>query len=317
MNSADRESFLNDVRAGLIAGVPIDLGCNSVGATENLLTLPQLDQIQQQLIQSEPVDSLNASAGAAHNGFDSGSVLPRRLAVAAKVFQATRDMPLVLRGLSVGTHSARKAVRSLRWTISYLVIVLFVAWLGMIFFAIHIVPLIQSMRADMLLSSHPELAESTGSLQWINYLAYGFGILLFVTLIAFCLGGVRWFVMLIGGRTFVRTRVDAMANEISACLVESNFDPGQSAKLGRELAGANPKPSEEVESSGRTSPGSAIYRFVPPLNLLSGEHRLDQIKASIPFVLIFFVGGCIALVYGAAVFAPIIELLRDLAISGV
>ena len=318
MNSADRESFLNDLRAALLAGVPIDAGTDSVGSTENLLTLSQLDQIEQQLVQSAPVDSQSSLAGSSESAqVGSKSGLPKRLAVAADVFEATRDMPLVLRGLSVGIESTRKAVRSLQWTISYLVIVLLVAWLGMIFFAFHVVPTIQSMRADMVLSSHPELAEATGSLQWINYLALGFGILLFVTLVAFCLGGVRWFVMLIGGKAFVRARVEAMSNEISGRLLQSNIESDRSDKLGRELTGAKSKPSAEAESHDRTSSESADTQFFPSLNLLNGDHRLEQIRVSLPFVLIFFVGGCIALVYGAAVFAPIIQLLRDLAISGV
>ena len=54
-------------------------------------------------------------------------MLPERLAVAAQVFAATNDMPLVLRGLSAGNLAARKAVRSLRWTVAYLIIVLLVA----------------------------------------------------------------------------------------------------------------------------------------------------------------------------------------------
>lgn len=312
MNSADRECFFNDLRAALMAGVPIDVGLKSGGTTDKLLTLGQLEKIKLESSAGTPIDSPRSAFE-----FQDRSFFPTRLAVAAQVFDATHDMPLVLRGLSVGIEAARTAVRSLRWTIAYLVIVLFVAWLGTIFFAVYLVPEMESMRADLLFSKRPELAESNEYLPWIGQLVLVLGVILAAFMIALWIGGVRRFVMLIGGRYFVRSRVDTLANEVFSRLVEAGVDVSRSKELCLQLTGAESETLNEADLSPEWQDVSTSIRRTSSFRLLSGERKLAQIKATIPSLLVFLIGGCIALVYGAAVFAPIIQLLHDLAISGV
>lgn len=301
MSSADRQDFLNDLRAAVIAGVPIDVGVTgSLGSSENLLTIKSLDEIDEQ----GGVPERNR-------------VLPARLAAALDVFLATDDMPLVLRSLSAANQASRKAIVCLRWTIAYLAIVLLVAWLGMIFFTIVLVPEIQSMRADMLFSRRPEVADSHTFLPWIGYLTWIFGALLFLALIAFCVGGIRRFVMLAGGRYFVQSRVEAMAIEVSSRLVGSGFEPDRAVALASQVVGRETKTvgaTPTVSSSRFDSTGGPK---ATSFHLRKGDRHLDRIKATIPTLLVFAVGGCIALIYCAAVFAPVLDLLRDLMISGV
>lgn len=308
MNSADREHFLQDLRAAVMAGVPIDIGLDSGAATDDLLTLESLKVI------GEKAQSVNV--GDSRNS-ETDRMFPPRLAVAAEVFQATGDMPLVLSGLSASTQAARLAVRSLRWTIAYLVIVLLVAWLGMLFFAIVLVPEMESMRADFLFSRRPEVASSNTSLPWIGYLAYLFGAILFCILVVLCTVGMRKFVMLVGGRYFVRSRVDAVASKISSQLVHAGIDSNRANGLAYRLAGSESMPSDNVtvDSANSNQPDGA-WRTTS-FYLRDGDRYLNRMRASVPSILVFLVGGCIALIYGTAVFAPIVELIRDLMISGV
>lgn len=300
MSSGDWQHFLNDLRAAVIAGVPIGVGQSmngSMGSVENLLTTKSLDAIEE------------------HGTFAGGNLkLPERLTAAHQVFSATNDMPLVLRALSAANHASRRAIRYLRWTIAYLVIVLLVAWLGMIFFAIVLVPEIESMRADFLFSRRPDVATSHTFLPWIGYLTWIFGALSLIALIALCVGGTRKFVMLAGGRYFVRSRVEASAAEVCSRLIESGIDPSQADELAFQLVGYEAKSIGSTPTAFRSPFDSSSAASV---HLRSGDRHLERIRATVPTVLVFLVGGCISLIYGVAVFAPILDLLRDLMISGV
>jgi type II secretory pathway component PulF len=300
MTSADQEHFLNDLRAAVIAGVPIDVGTDSFYWSEKLLTLRQLEK---QFPSASSDRTLN------------DSTLPDRLKTAVRVFEVTRDMPLVLQGLSEAPLAARKAVHLLRWTIVYLVIVLLVAWLGMIFFSVYLVPEIETMRADILLSRRPDLSEPGQYLPWIGKLIYVFGAVLTLALISMAIGGVRRFVMLVGGRHYVRCRVESLADVVTARLLNEGLDADESQQLAIKLTGAARKrPEQNTVVSSEAFAG----RFALPLGVIqSGERRLEQIRATVPNILLVIIGGFIALAYGAAVFTPIIELLRDLAMSGV
>ena len=297
MNSAGRQHFLNDLRAAVMAGVPIDDGPTFVPATENLLTVSALDDIEARI--------------------PAGTELPDRLGVAEEVFVATNDMPLVLRGLSAANVASRKAIRSLRWTIAYLMIVLVVAWLGMMFFAIVVMPELQAMRTDMQFSRHPELATSPSYVPWMGYLAYILGILALIALIALCAGGIRKIVMLVGGRYFVRSRIEAIASEVSARLVGSGVDSDRANELAYRLAGRELRLSERSGADFKSHSKAIGSQRANLFHLRDGDRHLERIRASIPTLLIFLIGGGIALVYGTAVFAPIFELIRDLATSGV
>jgi len=308
MNSADREHFLSDLRAAVMAGVPIDAGLSSGSSKEGLLTLKSLDQIAEKASLGGTVNSKDV---------DAELLFPPRLAVAAEVFLATRDMPLVLSGLSASTQAAREAVRSLRWTVTYLVIVLLVAWLGMLFFAIVLVPEIQAMRSDLVLSRRPEVAASHTSLPWIGYLAYLFGAILFCTLLALCVFGTRKFVMLVGGRHFVRCRVAAVANAISSELVGSGIDPAQAIALADRLSGATTKRTTDTASTLSDPNETGDAWSATSFHLRNSDRYLERMRASVPSIMVFLVGGCIALIYSTAVFGPIVELIRDLVFSGV
>ena len=308
MNSTGGQHFLDDLRAAVIAGVPIDGGLGFDASSENLLTLDSLNEIEEQTNANEWAESSREGANPA---------LPDRLAVAWKVFATTSDMPLVLRGLSAANLASRKAIRSLRWTITYLMIVLLVAWLGMMFFAIVLVPELESMRADMQFSRRPDVAQSHTFLPWIGYLAYIFGALSLIALIALGTGGIRRFVMLAGGRHFVRSRIEGVASEVSARLVGAGVEPDRATELAYRLAGGE---TNRPETLGSISEPRSQFTFSKNANLFhlrNGDRHFEWIKASVPNALVFLLGGCIALVYGAAVFAPILELLRNLMISGV
>ena len=308
MNLTGRQNFLDDLQAAVIAGVPIDVGPRFNPLSEKLLTLESLGQMQEREKVIAPASSDQAEAD---------PVLPERLAVAAQVFAATNDMPLVLRGLSAGNLAARKAVRSLRWTIAYLIIVLLVAWACMMFFAFYVVPEIQSMRADMLLSRRPDVATVKTSLPWIGYLTYLFGALMLLALVMLCVGGIRRFVMLVGGRYFVRSRIEAIATEIAGRLVGAGVDSHQASELAFRVAGGE---SKRLESSGVNSESSFQLDHTPEtrsFHLRNGDRHLEQVRVSVPVALLFLVGGCITLVYCGAVFAPVVELLSDLVTTGV
>ncbi|MDA8563940.1 hypothetical protein N9L06_05755 [Mariniblastus sp.] len=310
MSSADRHYFLDDLRAAVIAGVPIDVGSSVDGSTfssENLLTIKALDEIE------DTVSAAGSNSG--HRRYE--GALPDRLDIAQQVFSTTNDMPLVLRGLSTANLASRKAIRFLRWTITYLMIVLLVAWLGMMFFAIVLVPEIQAMRADLLFSRRPEVASSNGLLVWIGYLAWIFGALLIAALIALSVGGIRKFVMLVGGRYFVGSRVQAIAMEAATRLVESGIDPTRANELACRLVGCDAKAAGAAQVVSLPRQNSNNVRQATSLHLRNGDRYLERIRATVPTFLVFLVGGCIGLVYCAAVFAPILALLRDLMISGV
>ena len=308
MNLTGRQNFLNDLQAAVIAGVPIDVGPLFSPSSEKLLTLQSLGQMQER-------EKVVAPASSVHPEAD--QVLPERLAVAAQVFAATNDMPLVLRGLSAGNLAARKAVRSLRWTIAYLFIVLLVAWAGMMFFAICVVPEIEAMRADMLFSRRPDMATVKTSLPWIGYLTYIFGALILLALVVLCIGGIRKFVMLVGGRYFVRSRIEAIATEITARLIGAGVDSNQASELAFRVAGGETKRPESFGVNSELSFQLDHTRKTKAFHLRNGDRHLEQIRASVPVALLFLVGGCITLVYCGAVFAPVVELLSDLVTTGV
>ncbi len=303
MSSANWHHFLNDLRAAVIAGVPIGVGQSgngSFGSTEDLLTTKSLNAIEERVAVAE-----------------NDRTLPERLLAAHQVFSVTNDMPLVLRALSAANQASRKAIRYLRWTIAYLIIVLLVAWLGMIFFTIVLVPEIESMRADLLFSRRPDVATSHTFLPWIGYLTWVFGALSLIALIAICVGGTRRIVMLAGGRYFVRSRAEASAAEVCSRLIESGIEPMQANQMAFQLVGYEAKSIGATPTVSRSRFDSIDSSSAASFYLRSGDRHLERIKATVPTLLVFLVGGSIALIYGAAVFAPILDLLRDLMIAGV
>lgn len=314
MQTATFEHFCDDLRAAKLAGVPLEVGTHASATAAVPVSEKRLAAAFKTL---QPYwTSLHAHGEHPQPSESSAELksVPIRLRAAAEVFAATDSMVPVLRGLSTRVVASRAVVRSLHWPVVYLIVLLAVALLGVIFFMTQLAPEINSVRADLELSEPLSPIELRDRLSWINAMPIVFGTGLALALTAILLGGVSRFAMILGGREVVRSRIMAAALQIYRDLRVSGFDPQDAIRISCELTAANAKTVQELSSFTDANSRLTEIDLASEQLIVAGDRRLARIKSTIPACMVLVVGGGAALLYGVSVFAPIVQLLQDLAL---
>lgn len=313
------EIFHNDLLAALKARVPLEMGDSQI----TRLTQQRLNQFRESLHgkfgDSPDLKSIDQAAG------DSGE-LPGRYLAALRTFAWTDSMSAVLDGLTNRIISTRTVKRLLLHVFLYLLVVMAAALLGLLFFGLNVVPLIEFIREDLFL---PATADRAGFefIAWLPVVIVAIAVLLVLTLVWSIFGGATRIAMWLGGRKYVRCWSSATALRTSQLLVESGMNIEDSIQVSCELAGVDAVGVEEIQSaigqeqpqgdkSGQAGADQNDLRSMANYMLVLAQQRLERIRFIVPVLLVTLVGGLVSLVYCTAVFSTIIDLYWDLRLSG-
>lgn len=308
--------FHEGLRAAVIAGAPLELGKSkafpfSVGRA-NLNKLAHLEEAIQRLL---------VTSGSLSRLLDSPSSLPARYRAALSVYDRTRDMALVLEGLTVRANSRRHLARLLRASFFYLLLVIAVASVGLAFFSRYIVPSIEQMREDLMLypaASAPLRANGT---QWLTVIVAVMELVLCVLLVLLFFGGASKLASWLGGRYYQVHRLSAVAVQTIGALVVRSTPLPEATSLGFELVGSDRETEQKVNLALQDCPQSKsaathLQTIGDHFSTVSAS-RLCVLRVVLPITLVVVVGGAVTMIYCLAIFVPLVSLLYDLSQPGI
>ncbi len=243
---------------------------------------------------------------------------PRQYQAAHEIFSLTQAMDIVLEGLTSKKHIRRELLRTVRRTLIYLVVVLFVASTLLVFFNEVIVTEILRMRVDMTLVPKVE-NQQADTTRWISGLSAVLSAACLVLLTILVVGRSHWVARMFGGKQYEANLETAISLKIIDRLVAANQPILQSTSLASDLVDASPPVRARLDLLARGNTGSANDATWPGIRSFADDFQsiaLDQLAAAqtlIPMLLVPIVGGSAVLAYSVAVFWPVITLMKDLA----
>ena len=197
MNEADSTRFHEDLRAAVVAGVPLEIGDRET----KLLTLAKIEQLENQIRPKLSTDAVTDER-TRQQFFDSLNEVPLRYRAALQVFDRLGSMPPVLDGLTTQILAERRVAGTLRWSFSYLLLLLLLASLGLSLFLVRIVPAFESMRADLFLPAAINAPPRLDLIQWLPGVIVVFSVCFGLLLIWLVTGGVTKVAMWFRGTAF-------------------------------------------------------------------------------------------------------------------
>lgn len=303
MTKPDFRRFHDELQAAWTMRVPLEIGTVKSVQSKKLLTQDHLTRLEK----------LTATDNLAGNPILSNKVheFPPRLRAAAQVFEDTQSMPAVLDGLTVRRDANETIVRAARRTIFYLGLLFLVGILGVYLLRNTLIPSLQIFRADLKLS-YNNAPLHADAIQWLvpltNVLFVAFT-LFFLVLVT---GGGQKIAMLLGGRRYVHSRVSNTILNLVQLLSESGVPVSKSFETCCDLTGANQVVRSKLawvqESDGRghhLTAQAEYYEF-------AGSAQLNNLKLSLPSLLVTTIGGLSALLFCLVVFWPVISMFQDM-----
>lgn len=310
MDSAEFTRFYNDLKAAVVAGVPLEIGDGSQLASSPRLTVTELERWERTL------QSLISNDSCLRKALDTQPDLPRRYRAALLVFDQTGSMVPVLDGLTTRRLARNKVTRILRGTFVYLLLVLLVAFLGLRLFDVAIVPAVEDMRVDLLLPAAISAPTRFDPLPWLPAIVGVLGVGIVLALIWLLFGGASKAALWLGGHQFVRCQVSATAVQTLPMLIASGMDMDESVSVSCDLVGADERTRREIQAAAQYPEGSQHWGALADYFSILASRRLAYMKVATPIALVTSVGGGIAALYGIIIFWPIISMLKDLATAG-
>ena len=309
MNPTAFQRFQNDLRAAVTAGVPIEIGSKDSVAGNDRLTIAKLDAWELAVGPRIANGSLSEAMG-------SVAELPIRYRAALRVFDETDSMLAVLDGLTVRRCAREQVKRALRLTFIYLLLLLLVAFAGLLLFTTSVAPMVDAMRADMLLPAAINAPDRFDPMPWIPWLVKILGGSLVVALILMLAGGGTKLAMWLGGNHYVRCRVSAMTLRVVQMLVSEGVAIEDAVSVGHDLNGADASVRHEIQAVLKNPNAAQDLNTIANFWTMAGNDRLAYLKLTTPVAMVSTIGGGIALLYCVAVFWPIVSVLKDLATAG-
>ena len=309
MDQIDLEQFHDDLKAAVIADIPLVVG------QDHRLSVTELEKLQRQL--EAVIQDPQRSVDKANREWWHVETLPAWYQAALSVFARTGSMLPVLEGLSVRPLAIRDIIRALRWTFIYLLIVATTALLGMCMFEVWVVPAIEYFREDLFLPAAIEAMPRFDVLPWLPWIIGVLALGVVSGVLAMLVGSIANLTTWLGGRRYVCCAISMTVLRISQSLVEADVAVDDAVSIGCELTGADSTVRREVQSmiQGCDQP-YAIGQMADCLRLTANS-RLARMKIVTPVLLTAILGGGLAVIYCLIVFWPIVSLLKDLPRAGV
>lgn len=310
MNPTSFQRFQNDLKATLLAGVPVEIGSKDSVSSNNRLTIAELSHLESLIL---PGITSNESLT---ETLDSQPEIPARYRAALIVFDRTASMLAVLDGLTIRRFAQGQAKRVLRWTLIYLLILLAVAFVGMRLYTTQVLPALALMRADMLLPAAINAPDRFDLMPWLPIIVQVLGWSLLVMLVLMLAGGASKIAMWLGGNHFVRCRLSTMALRVTQMLVEAGTPIDEAVTLSCDLTGADARVRRNIRTAVEASHRAQNLDALADYLTIVGNDRLAHMKMTTPIALVSVIGGGIALLYCVTIFWPIISMLKDLSTAG-
>ena len=314
MSPGDFQRFHADLVAAIEAGVPIrfeNSSSSTGGSTRQLLA--DLNRWQT-AVQSQLGDL--ASVGFIESDWRTDGNISHRYLAALRTFAATDSLIPVLDGLTVQSLAHRQLYRALRWPAFYLGLVIFMALAGLIFFSQKIVPGYQVLQADLLLPAAIQSTERFDFLAWLPMLIYFLIVVLALFIIAMLFGGFHQFIMAWGGRRFVQSRVTATTVHVIPLLLTAGVSLPRAVAIACDLTGADPRTRQKMDSITCTGATAGFWNGLFGYWLSASNHQLNHLVTSVPITMITTFGGTVGLLYGLAIYGPLVQLIKDLTTAG-
>lgn len=309
MDQADIEQFHNNLKAALIAKIPLAAG------RDNRLSLTELENLQHRL------KVITGDSGRRTDKLSTGIIrdetFPKWYRAAWTVFAQTGSMLPVLEVLSVRPLAIRDVSRALRWTIIYLLIVLTTALVGLLIIYIRVTPAIESFREDLQLPSAIEVTQHFDVQPWLPWIILVLTIGLILSLFWMLVGGIANLTSWLGGRRYVGWMISTTVLRVSQSLVRAGMAVKDAVSIGCDLTGAESKVQEEIQSMIQGADEIKAIGQMADYCKLTANKQLSQLRIATPVVLITIFGGGLALMFCLIVFWPILSLLKDLPTAGV
>lgn len=308
MNSVCVEQFHNDLKAALIAKVPLVAGNNRPLQMEQVDRLSQ--ELQTILVPEQPLTSEVALK------IQNQSTLPEWYRAAWVVFIQTGSMVPVLEGLSSRKIAAGSLERALRWTFIHLSIIAIAAILGLAFFYVRSGAAIESLQEDVRLTSGQPETGGFGIVAWIVPVlgVLSLGTAVFISL--FSMRGIPRLLQWIGGRVYLDNTTSGTAFRISQTLLRSGMGISDAVPLGLSLTCANEAVRKQVQSLIHDDDEGDVVAQMASYFEHAAHRRLARLQIATPLFLISVFGGGLVALYCLLVFGPIISLLNDLVAGG-
>lgn len=311
MIQADAKRFHDDLRAALVARVPLDIGEQKT----ELLTLDQIDRLENLVLPRLLTDD-STDEYVRQSAFEKLPDVNRRYQAALQTFDCLGTMSPILDGLTTRVLAQRRVARTLRWTIVYLLILLLIAVGGLSLFLVRIVPAFDQMRADLLLPAAINAPPRLDLIQWIPGIVVALGVCFVLLLSWFLLGGASKVAMWLGGRHFVRCQISKTSLGVISELLQSGQTEQEAVSIGCDLTGADADSREDIQSIVQPQTTAMQLNTFQSYLTISANQRLASMKIATPVALITTFGGAIGLLYCVSIFWPIIAIVKDMATAG-
>ena len=313
MSKAGLTRFHGDLEAAVIAGVPLGLGKSSSsmlpGGKADMRKLAVLkDAVAGWVQQGQPLREVAMR----------DRELPTQYGAALRIFAETGAMDQVLDGLMARGIIRRQLTALLRRTLAYLCLLMGLASVLLVFFSVAVLPSIAEMRHDMQLVPALAAAARTDGTHGLLAIILVFGIAAAIGLVTLLSGGAPRISWWFGGRRMQTHWLSVSAVQIVQLLTAKGLSLGEATALACQLVGDRGPVNQQIGAAVRDRGASADP--LKQLSVLASEYRsiaaiqLATLRVVLPIALLCLAGGTVVMIYGVAVFLPIILLLKDLAV---
>ncbi len=291
--ATDAENFLNDIKAAVTIGQPLESESAGSVVVNNRLTVQQIDKM---LVNPDQWNDWSP-----------------RLKSAFAFAQQTGAMGTVFDGLSVRLETQRWRDKVLRRTGWYLLLLVVTMVAGLVLFFYWSNPLFESLRSDLQFMSVSQHVPQTDPAAWmLPVIAFGV-VLAPLAAVWILLGGPQRTVWLFGGRSIAQWRQTSVALRAIEQTHESGMPMDESIKLSCDLVAAS--------DSTRTKIGSALSGASDSLGIVAwadamasaARDRMTKIELWLPLATTTIIGSALATIYCLLIYRPIISMLRELA----
>lgn len=290
MLQTDIDQFYDELEAAIIARVPITLGNGPFSSRASVA--------QVHLLRLLPEGS-------------------GRVHAAKQVFSKTGSMAGVLDGLSVNQRVRQQLVRLVQTPLLYLLSIVLFASVGLLFFADAVAPGFEEMREDFrlpLVIDAPERHINTGLMKTTSA---GLAIAAMLGVVFLLGGGARIIAMRMGGFVYYRCQICSSVLRIAQSLVVSGMHSKDALILACDLVGADRESRDYVlNSADQRSEQSGHFEGMYEHYQNVARSRLAVLRVAFPTIIVTLIGGAVVLLYCLALFGPVIDLIRDLALPG-
>lgn len=313
------KAFHDDLRAAVLAEVPIGLAKQKQvpdrAPVIKQLTLDQVNRFEQDAMkslvhqsQTPPSGSTELTGGTEHANLQHQAGL--------RTYEQTDSMLPVLESLSAHQSTDRKISTTLRWTFTYLTILIAIAAAGMLMFAISVVPNIEALRSQSFLPQ-PELdPQRVVVFPWLLVVAYAWIGLLLVLLVWLLTGGFYRTSMFLGGLEMKRAKIASVALQTCQHLVQRGDKLETAIDTSCNLIAATSEERRRVHKLASNAQTPEELGRTARLLEVESNRRLVDFKNRIPMRLTVLVGGVLTAMYCILLFWPITGLLQDLFVTG-